>query len=99
VSEADERPFEVFGLWGNPTPEEEAAILEALEELLGRDRGGIGQAGASPSRWTVASRLAGRRGGILDARSSLGRHAWAASARIGWAGRAHQGRTGRGESR
>jgi hypothetical protein len=98
VSEADDsRGFEVARVWGNPTPEEEAAILEALDEFLGRDQ--QGQAGASPLAWKLSGRLAARRGGILDARSSLGRAAWPASARIVWSGRAHQGRMGRGESR
>jgi len=101
VSEADDvRGFEVSRVWGNPTPEEEAAILEALDEFLGREQqGGVGGTGASPMTWKLAGRLAARRGGILDARSSLGRRAWPASARIVWSGRAYQGRLGRGESR
>jgi hypothetical protein len=96
----DSSSFEVFGVRGNPTPEEEAAILEALEEFLSREpqAGGAGM-GASSSAWRLAGRLAARRGGILDGRSFLGRRAWPASARIAWAGRAHQGRMGRGESR
>jgi hypothetical protein len=101
VSEADDsRGYEVFGVWGNPTPEEEAAILEALDEFLGREQqGGVGETGAPSLTWKLVGRLAARRGGILDARSALGRRAWPASARIVWSGRAHQGRLGRGESR
>jgi hypothetical protein len=101
VSEADEfSSFEIFGVRGNPTPEEEAAMLEALEEFIGREpQGGEAGAGTSSRAWKLAGRLAARRGGILDGRSFLGRGAWAASARIPWAGRAHQGRMGRGESR
>jgi hypothetical protein len=101
MSESDDFPsFEVFGVRGNPTPEEEAAILAALEEFLGREpQGGEAGMGPSSSAWRLAGRLAARRGGILDGRSFLGRRAWAASARIPWAGRAHQGRMGRGESR
>jgi hypothetical protein len=101
MNEADDsRGYEVFDVWGNPTPEEEAAILEALDEFLGREQqGGVGEAGAPSLIWKLAGRLAARRGGILDARSSLGRRAWPASARIVWSGRAHQGRLGRGESR
>ncbi|HWD71141.1 MAG TPA: hypothetical protein VG779_01320 [Actinomycetota bacterium] len=96
----DSRGYEVFGVRGNPTPEEEAAILEALDEFLGREQqGGVGETGAPSLTWKLAGRLAARRGGILDARSSLGRRAWPASARIVWSGRAHQGRLGRGESR
>jgi hypothetical protein len=101
MSESGDVPgFEVFGVWGNPTPEEEAALLEALGEFLGRDRDTAGaETDASPSAWKLAGRLAARRSGILDGRSALGRRAWPASARIAWAGRAHQGRLGRGESR
>ena len=92
--------FEVFGMRGNPTPEEEAAILEALDEFLGRDQEAAGAGtGASSSAWKLAGRLTARRSGILDGRSALGRRVWPASARIPWAGRAHQGRLGRGESR
>jgi hypothetical protein len=92
--------FEVFRVRGNPTPDEEAAILDALEEFLGREPQGEGAGtGDSSSAWKLAGRLAARRSGILDGRSALGRRAWQASARITWAGRAHQGRMGRGESR
>jgi len=101
VSEADDsRGYEVFRVWGKPTPEEEAAILDALDEFLGREQpGGVGEVGAPSLTWKLAGRLAARRTGILDARTSLGRRAWPASARIAWSGRAHQGRLGRGESR
>jgi hypothetical protein len=96
----DSRDFEVFGVKGNPTPDEHAAILEALEEFLGRDQPARSALGTtSLSAWKLAGRLAARRGGILDVRSSMGRSAWPASARIPWSGRAHQGRVGRGESR
>ena len=56
MSEADDsRGFEVSGVWGNPTPEEEAAILEALDEFLGREQqGGVGGTGASPMTWKNA---------------------------------------------
>jgi hypothetical protein len=95
-----ESGFEVFGMRGNPTPEEEAAILEALDEFLGRDHEAAGaETGPSSPAWRLAGRLVARRSGILDGRSALGRRAWPASARIVWAGRAHQGRMGRGESR
>jgi hypothetical protein len=101
VSEADDsRGYEIFRVWGNPTSEEEDAILDALDEFLGREQpGGVGETGAPSSTWKLAGRLAARRSGILDGRTALGRGAWSASARIVWAGRAHQGRTGRGESR
>ncbi|HMC79137.1 MAG TPA: hypothetical protein VKO35_01140 [Acidimicrobiia bacterium] len=93
-----ERGFEVFGVRGNPTAEEEAAVLEAIEELLVREQRGEGPV-ARTSAWKLAGRLAARRGGILDSRTSLGGATWAASARLPWTGRAYGGRTGRGDSR
>ncbi|HYR63437.1 MAG TPA: hypothetical protein VET24_12510 [Actinomycetota bacterium] len=96
----DAAGFEVSHIRGNPSPEEETAILLALEAFLGREQQGPGTlAGHACSAWTLAGRLAARRGGILDVRSTLGRSAWAASATIPWSGQAHQGRVGRGESR
>lgn len=92
--------FEVFCVQGNPTPEEETAIMEALEDFLGRNRpAGVTHTAASLSAWTLSGRLSARRSGILDIRSSLGRSAWLASARLPWSGRAHQERLGRGDSR
>ena len=92
--------FEVFRIRGNPSPEEEAAILDAVGELLARGQPTPeAPAGATISGWRLAGRLAGRRGGILDARTALGRGSWPASSHLPWAGRAHIGRGGRGDSR
>ncbi len=99
---AERSGFEVSSVHPGPDPEERAAILEALEEYLARDRpgpAGVPGGGTGLSAWRLAGRLAGRRGGILDARASLGRAAWPASDRLPWAGRPHQGRVGRGDSR
>jgi hypothetical protein len=60
---------------GDPTPEEEAAIIAALEELL-----------ATPdeprrtSRWALAGRLAATRRRVLDQMAGLA-NPWAATAR------------------
>ena len=96
----DQPSFEVFGVRGNPTAEEEEALLDALAELVARDQP-ASAAGAGPGRsaWKLAARLVARRAGILDIRTSLGAGAWPASARLPWTGRAHQGRHGRGDSR
>ena len=93
-----ERGFEVFRIRGNPTAEEEAAVLDAIEELLVREHGEEGSV-ARTSAWKLAGRLVARRGGILDSRTSLGGATWAASARLPWTGRTYGGRTGRGDSR
>ena len=54
MSEADDFPsFEVFGVRGNPTPEEEAALLEALDEFLGRDR--QGRVMGNPTRFNASN--------------------------------------------
>jgi hypothetical protein len=101
VSEFDDvAGFEVFAVHGNPTREEEEALLDALGEFLSRDeREGEARVLAKSPAWKLAGRLAARRGGILDARSSFGRRTWPLSARVPWAGRAHAGRVGRGDSR
>ena len=93
-----ERRFEVFRIRGNPTAEEEAVVLDAIEELLAREQPGEGPV-ARTSTWKLAGRLAARRGGVLDSRTFLGGAVWAASARLPWTGRTYDGRTGRGDSR
>jgi hypothetical protein len=92
--------FEISPVRGNPTPEEQAAILDALEALLVREQPGTTPStGASISAWVRSGRLAARRGGILDARSVLGPASWPDSARLPWSGRGYEGRWGRGDSR
>lgn len=87
----------ISSIEGNPTPDEEAAILEALELLLARGRR---SQGAAPrmSAWVLAGRLAARRSGILDARTALGQRSWPATAGIPWRGRPFESRAGRGDS-
>ncbi len=94
----NEEGFDVSSVRGNPTPDEESAVLEALEELLDREQEDVGSV-ASTSAWTLSGRLAARRGGILDARTALGRASWRVSARLPWTGRAHNSRPGRSDSR
>ena len=90
--------FEVFAIRPAPSPEEEEAILEAVSEYLGRQKPAtIRTAGATMDAWTLAGRLASRRGGLLDARTALGQGSWAASAKIAWKGRDYVGRSGRGD--
>ena len=92
--------FEISRMQGNPTPEEEAAILEALEALLAREDPGPGPSSSAPiSAWVRSGRLAARRGGILDARTALGPTSWPESAHLPWSGRSYEGRRGRGDSR
>lgn len=89
--------FEVSGIGGNPTPDEEAAILEALELMLARGRRSQESAPRMPA-WVLAGRLAARRSGILDARTALGQRSWPATAGIPWRGRPFESRAGRGDS-
>jgi hypothetical protein len=91
--------FEIHVERGNPAPDEQAAILEALEELFGEEQRRVSSAAPGMSAWTLSGRLAARRDGMLDARGLLGWRAWPASARIPWAGRRHEGRVGRSDSR
>jgi hypothetical protein len=92
--------FEVFHIRGNPTPDEESALLEVVQEYLSRDKPGPEvPAGATMSGWVLAGRLAGRRGGILDARTALGAASWPATVHLPWNGRSYDGRAGRGDQR
>jgi hypothetical protein len=100
MSELEGYPgFEVFHIRGNPTPEEEIALLDAVGELISRTKPQqVVPAGATANPWTLAGRLAARRGGILDARTALGQGSWPATTRLVWAGRSYDGRSGRGDS-
>ncbi|HLJ09240.1 MAG TPA: hypothetical protein VKX24_11940 [Acidimicrobiia bacterium] len=100
MSDAD---FEVFRIHGNPTPEEQSAVTEALSEFLARRRPQRQETAVSPgmprAAWVLAARLAARRGGLVDARGALGAGTWAATTRIPVGGRAFEGLGGRGDAR
>lgn len=106
-SPAGQPGFEVFRMRGNPTPEEESAVVEALSEFLARRRPQGQEPGGNPrlapgmprSAWVLAGRLAARRGGLLDASGALGAGTWAATNRIPVRGRAFEGLGGRGDAR
>ena len=100
MDDRDSASFEVFRLHGNPTPEEQTAVLDALEAMLARERSGPATTTAGvTSAWKLSGRLTARRGGILDARTTLGPGGWPATARLPWSGRGYEGRRGRGDSR
>jgi len=82
-----------FEIWGDPTPEEQEALLEALERMLQKER-----ESRRPSAWKLVGRALGVRGGILDYRSHMARSPWPLSVRLPWTGQPHTGRDGRGDS-
>ena len=84
----------VAAVAGDPTPEEEKAITRALEQLIAEERRATGT-----SPWKMAGRAWATRSGILDYRGRLGRESWAIADRLPWAGRASDGRHGRGDSK
>jgi hypothetical protein len=79
---------------GSPTPEEERAILQALENMLRRDR-----EARSPSAWQLVGRAIATRSGILDYHDRLGRPAWNFTERLQWMGQPYSGRHGRGDAK
>jgi hypothetical protein len=84
----------VAAIAGDPTPEEEKAIARALELLVAEER-----RATTTSPWKMAGRAWATRSGILDYRTRLGRSPWPVADRLPWAGRLHEGRGGRGDSR
>jgi hypothetical protein len=84
----------IAAIAGEPTPEERKAIARALELLMAEE-----QAATAVSAWKMAGRAWATRSGILDYRTSLGRNPWPVADRLPWAGRVHDGRGGRGDSR
>lgn len=73
-----------FRIEGSPTPEEEAAVIAALERLLvaeDRER-------RRPSAWKLAGRPDSTRMGPAGLRTTLGERPWALADRPAWAGRA-----------
>lgn len=84
----------VAAIAGEPTPEEARAIARALELLVAEER-----RATSTSAWKMAGRAWATRSGILDYRTRLGRDSWPVADRLPWAGRAYEGRRGRGDSK
>jgi hypothetical protein len=87
-------PTAIAAITGDPTPEERKAIARALELLAAEDR-----RATSTSAWKMAGRAWATRSGILDYRTHLGRASWPVTDRLPWAGRAYEGRHGRGDSK
>lgn len=76
------------------TAEEQQAIARAVELLLADERRATAR-----SPWKMTGRAWATRSGILDYRTRLGRNSWPVADRLPWAGRAHDGRFGRGDSK
>ena len=92
----EQRPrLELVSTEGNPTDDDRAAILKALEQLVESER----QA-TTPSEWLRVSRAHARGLGIHDYRDRLApEDAWRLSARLPLGGREYPGLAGRGDSR
>ena len=89
------RHLRIVGVDGDPTPEEERAIAEALEHLVDRER----EVRAS-SIWKRAGRSQGRRLGMFDYRDRFtSEEAWRLSTRFPFGGREYPGLLGRGDAR
>jgi hypothetical protein len=83
-----------YEIKGNPTPEEEEAILRALDDFLRREL-----EARRPSKWKTVGRAEALRTGILDFRSRLGDGAWPGAKSLPWRGKRYEGRHGRGDAR
>lgn len=79
---------------GSPTPEEEAAVLAAIEKMLRGERDRM-----RPSPWKMAGRALAARSGILDYRGRLGVNSWTSTGTLPFTGRPYSGRHGRGDAR
>lgn len=83
-----------FEISGSPTPEEEAAVVAAVERLLrDEDRRRKGSA------WKMSGRSAGIRGGVIEARHRLGRRSWGLSERLPIGGPEPPYLSGRGDAK
>jgi hypothetical protein len=81
---------------GNPTPEEEAAIREAILKLW-REEQVEARRAAGRSGWVIAARAEATRAHVSDFRSDGG--AWRGGERITGLGLVSTRRTGRGDSK
>lgn len=91
---ADGPEFRVVG--GNPTPEEEAAIREAILRLWRREQAEAVQS-SGRSRWVVAARAERAGWGAPDVRSDGS--AWRLGTRLPGFGLLSVRRSGRGDSK
>lgn len=83
-----------YHISGNPTPDEERAVLSAIEKIIREE-----EQRSIPSSWKIAGRVAGMRGGFLEARHRLGGRSWRLSTRIPTGGREPPYLRGRGEAK
>ena len=83
-----------YEISGNPTPEEERAVIKALETMLRRE-----ELSRKQSAWKAAGRAEGVRSGILDFRNRAGAPGWIGAKWMPWAGKRHEGRHGRGDTK
>jgi len=81
---------------GNPTPEEEVAIREAILRLWREEQSEMRRAGGG-SRWVVAARAEASGWGAPDVRSQG--DAWKLGTRLPGMGLLSVRRTGRGDSK
>lgn len=88
-------PPEIRILRGQPTPEEEAAIREAILRLWRQEQAEAARA-SGRSAWVIAARAEATGAGAQDFR---GDDAWRAGLRITGLGLQSSRRTGRGDSR
>lgn len=86
--------MERYEISGSPTPEEEAAILKALEQLLRSERDA-----RTASAWKMAGRALATRNGLLDYRQHLPQGGWVMAKSLPWTGRPYNGRHGRGDAK
>jgi len=89
-------PPEIRVVRGNPTPDEEAAIREAILKLW-RDEQAEAARASARSGWVVAARAEATGAAADDLRREGG--AWRAGVRISGLGLVSVRRTGRGDSK
>ncbi len=91
----ERRRLEIVGVDGDPTKEEERAIVAALERLVEEER-----RRSASSLWKRAGRAQGRRLGMSDYRDRFSAEdAWRLSTRFPFGGREYPGLIGRGDAR
>ena len=86
---------QIVSIEGNPSPEDERALAEAVDQIVLTDR----QA-RFPSMWLRAGRAQGRRLGMSDYRDRFAPgDTWRLSTRFPPGGREYQGLNGRGDAK